>query len=441
MVKVGIRREDRGPFERRTPLPPQYVARLMKRHSIEFLVEPSPHRVFPDKSYAEVGATLTDNLDSCTVIVGVKEIQLSRIIPQKIYMFFSHTIKGQKKNMPMLNKMIQQRCSLIDYEKITDSQGRRLVFFGYHAGVAGMVDALWLYGRRLAYRGNDTPLKQVKRAFEYARIEETKEHISLIGSELADHWNAIKQGSLNPAVVGFAGYGNVSKGAQEVFDLLPHKEISPEEFIACPDRFLNGQKADAPFLKLVFEEKHIVEHKQDPSQFDLQEYYEQPELYAGVFGRWVPYLDMLINCIYWEPKYPRLITRELLSDLCSRGHLRLDVIADISCDVEGSIEITSRCATVDKPAYVFNPKTGRFSDNPLATGIAVLAVDILPAEIPFDASMHFGDSLERFIPALASISPTASFEELDLPPELKRAVILWQGKFAPSYEYLRKYVE
>ncbi|PKO95229.1 MAG: hypothetical protein CVU14_11950, partial [Bacteroidetes bacterium HGW-Bacteroidetes-9] len=183
---IGIRHEDKYVMERRAPLTPRHVERLIKGKKLDIVVQTSRKRVFTDQEYIDAGATIADNLDNCSVILGVKEMPNSFFQPEKTYVFFSHVIKGQAYNMPMLRKMMELGCNLIDYEKIVDEQGKRLIFFGRYAGLAGMINSLWSLGLRLKEYGYDTPFLKIKQAHKYASLSEAKEVISIVGQEIAE---------------------------------------------------------------------------------------------------------------------------------------------------------------------------------------------------------------------------------------------------------------
>ncbi|MCD6310230.1 MAG: hypothetical protein J7M18_05910, partial [Candidatus Eremiobacteraeota bacterium] len=226
MYSLGIRREDKSKWERRVPLNPADVKKLIEKHGIHIVIQPSNIRIYSDQEYLDAKAEINEDLSSCQVIMGIKEMPSSFFLPGKTYIFFSHTIKGQEHNMPMLKKMMELGCTLIDYEKITDTQGRRLVFFGRHAGQAGMIDTLWALGKRLEWEGFDTPFSEIHRAYQYEGVDDAKKAISITGKLLGQ---APLPEKLRPMIFGFAGYGNVSQGAQEIFDVLPTTEIKPGE--------------------------------------------------------------------------------------------------------------------------------------------------------------------------------------------------------------------
>jgi len=175
--------------------------------------------------------------------------------------------------------------------------------------------------------------------------------------------------------------------------------------------------------------------------FDLQEYYAHPDRYRGIFERFVPYLTAVVNAIYWDPRYPRLITKEYLRTLFEDARPRLRVIGDISCDLEGSMECTVRATPPDDPVFLFHPKTEEVTSGVAGDGVVVMAVDILPSELPRDASTHFSGVLKPHLPAIACADYSLPFEQLELPPEIKRAVIVYHGELTPAYSHLAAYLQ
>lgn len=432
--RIGIRREDKSVWERRVPLIPQDARTLQEQFGLEVCVQPSDIRVFSDQEYRAAGVAVREDLSDCDVIFGIKEIPPAQLVPGKTYVFFSHVIKGQPYNMPMLRRLMELGCVLIDYEKVTDEKGRRLIFFGRHAGWAGMLETLWALGRRLEWEGIPNPFGGIDRAIAYPEVEAARRAVREVGERIRTHG---LPPILAPLVVGFAGYGNVSRGAQEIFDLLPFQERAPEDL-----PLLFAEEPDYRTLyKVVFREEHMVEPASPEDRFDLQDYYRHPEKYRSRFTAWVPYLTVLVNGIYWEARYPRLVTKAYLRELFGApARPRLRVIGDISCDIEGAVECTVRATDPGNPIYVYHPRSGQTTDGWAGEGVVVMAVDILPSEMPRDASVDFSAVLREFIPAIARADYTVPFDRLDLPPEIKRAVIVYRGELTPDYRYLEAYL-
>ena len=434
-MHIGIRREDMYAWERRTPLVPADARSLQDAYGIEVIAQSASKRVFTDEDYRRAGISVLGDLTRCPIIVGIKEIPVSVFEEGKIYLFFSHTIKGQSGNMPMLKRMLELGCTLIDYEKVTDDNGRRLIFFGNYAGYAGMIETLWALGRRLAWEGIETPFREIQRALDYPDLEAAKEAIRRVGKEIATSGLSKE---LSPLVIGIAGYGNVSRGAQEILSLLPVREIEPGEVLSL---FAGENPSDRELYKVVFKEEDTVERIDSERPFELQEYYDHPERYQGVFEQYLPYLTALVNCIYWEPIYPRLVTKATIEEMYRTGQPRLRVIGDISCDVEGAVECTVKATGPDNPVYVYDPTSDCAVDGIEGAGPVILAVEILPSELPREASTYFSNVLKDYLPAVAAADFTGSFESCELPPPLKRAVITYRGKLTPNYRYLEKFLK
>jgi alanine dehydrogenase len=430
---ICIRHEDKYKMERRAPLTPRHVEKLVKQKKLDIIVQSSDKRIFTDEEYLKAGAKVTRDLKKCGCVFGVKEMPLEVFEDGKTYVFFSHVIKGQPYNMPMLKRMMDLNCNLIDYERIVDEQGKRLIFFGHYAGLAGMINSFWALGLRLKHSGYISNLLKIKQAHQYHSIKEAKDDISAIGQLLAE--NGIPE-NLKPFVIAFTGYGNVSQGAQEICGLLPVKEISPEKLLALSHR---KKLPNNIIYKVVFHEEDMYENIRGEA-FDLQDYFQNPQNYRSKFEKYISHISMLINCIYWDKKYPRLVTKDYLKKLYSKPDPRLMVIGDISCDVEGAVECTLKPTTIEEPLYVYNPHTREITMGDRGEGVQIMAVDILPAELPRDSSNGFADVLINFVKPIADADFNENFEDLDLPKAIKKGLILHRGELTPDYKYLEEFV-
>lgn len=434
-MKIGIRREDKNPLEARVPIIPEDVRRLVHDESIPVVLEASPRRVFPDEQFTAVGATVCPDLAECPLVLGIKEIPVQRVESRKTYVLFAHVIKGQPHNMPTLKRLMELGCQLIDYECIADDRGGRLVFFGRYAGLAGMIDTLWALGRRLEAEGVGTPFARVQQALRYCDLDQAKAAVTEAGHAIRQHGLPRE---LRPLICGFAGYGNVSLGAQEIYDLLPVEPINPEQL---PDVTRDPDPPGDRTFKVVFKEEHLVLPIDPNGRFGLQDYYQHPEKYRSRFSSWVEHLSLLVNCIFWTPKYPKLVTKaDLKSWYSDEAQPRLRVVGDITCDVNGSMECNVRVSDLANPVYVYDPLRDEAIDGVEGTGPVVLAVEMLPAELPADASREFSRALMPFVPALARADYSVSFDRCNLPPEIKRAVIVYQGKLTEKYGYLEEFL-
>ena len=427
---IGIRREDKNEWERRVPLIPEHIQELNERYAIKTQLHPSSLRIFTDAEYAAVKAELKDDLSAANTIFAVKEMPVDFFEQGKNYIFFSHVIKGQVYNLPMLQRMMELKVNLIDYERIVDENNHRLIFFGRYAGLAGMIETFFAYGQKMKAAGISTPFERFKQAYAYNSLADAKTEIAQLGEYIAKNGLPAE---INPVVVGFAGYGNVSMGAQEIFDLLPFREITPLELI----NNFNSLNSEQHLYKVVFKEEDMV--KPSSGEFILQDYYRYPEKYEGVFEQYLPYLTMLVNCIYWTEQYPRLVTKKYLQSQ-SKTEQKLKVIGDISCDINGSIELTHKVTYPDQATFTYHPGSNRFEDGTSAPGITIMAVDNLPCEFPLESSVEFSMVLKNFVNDIVEADFMVPFEDLKLPFPIKKALILHRGKLTPEYEYIREFL-
>jgi len=429
-----IRAEDKNRWERRAPLVPEDVAEILAETGAKAYVEKSDKRYFPVEAYRKAGAEICDGMQPGDVIFGVKEIPKEKILDGKIYLFFSHTIKGQAANMPMLRKILDSGSTLIDYERITTKDNRRIVYFGRYAGDAGTIDILSLMGEYWSAHGIETPLKEIRRAHEYDSVEAAREHLEQVGRRIRDRGFPEK---LAPLAIGVLGYGNVSQGVQQILSCLPCRFVSPDELPACFEETPDRNR----LVVSVSREEHLVEHREG-GPFDLEEYYRHPERYRSRFYRDLPYFTILINAVYWDSRYPRFVTWEALRRLARENDSpRLCGIADITCDPNGSIECNVRATDSDMPAYQVDPQTGRIRDGHTGEGIVVLAVDNLPCELPADSSRFFSRKLAPLVPGILRADFRRPLVECGLRPEVRKAVIVYRGRLTPDYEYLDRYLQ
>ena len=434
MTTVGVRREDKSIWERRVPLTPAVARDLREQHGIDTRVQPSAIRAFTDDEFRQAGVQVDEDLSSCPVVLAIKEIPKSVFLPGQAYVFFSHVIKGQPFNMPMLARLLDLGCTLIDYEKITDDSGRRLIFFGWHAGVAGMLETLRALGLRLEWQGIANPFAARRQPYQYHDLDEALVDVDAVAAAIrADGLPA----GLAPLTIGIAGYGNVARGVWDVLRHLPVEVIEPDELAGVS---VNAAASHHVIYATTFREEHIAAPVVEGQSFDLQRYYQHPHEFRPVFEQYLPHLDVLVNAIYWTPQYPRLVTKEYLRDALASDTLRLRVIGDISCDIDGAIECTVRATEAGEPYFVYDPLADELLDGVVGRGVVVMAVDILPSELPRDASEDFSRVLAEFIPALAAADYSASFAELALPAPIKRAVITHRGELTPDYRYLEQYI-
>jgi saccharopine dehydrogenase (NAD+, L-lysine forming) len=434
MNTIGIRHEDKYAPERRTPLAPSDVRELAARHGVRVRVQTSPKRIFTHEEFESAGAMVADDLSGCGIILGVKEMPVGYFRRGVVYVYFSHVIKGQQQNMPMLHDLVDAGATLIDYERILDEKGRRLIFFGRHAGIAGMINTLWTLGRRLKALGTSNPFEKVRQAASYDSLDEAKSDIRAAGEEIRANGLPVDAGPLLFAVT---GDGNVAQGALEIVELLPVTVISADQLSRENGRSQLTHTDSIHLVNLVPADYMV--HREGRA-FDLEDYIAHPQNYESRFEHFLEPVDVLVNGIYWDERYPRLVTRRWLRERHERNELRLSVIGDITCDPDGSVECTVKATGIEDPVFVYDPATGDHVMGFEGPGVAVMAVDILPSELPRESSEHFSRLLTPWIPALAAADFTAPFAELLLPPELKRAMIVHNGRLTPDYAYLKQHL-
>ncbi len=429
MAAIGIRREDKSVWERRVPIVPEDLARL-RQQGLHFLVQRSPRRCIEDAAFEAAGAELVDDLRDADVILGVKEVPVGDILPHRTYLFFSHTIKRQPYNMPLLQRILDQGCTLLDYELITDERGIRTVAFGRHAGLAGTIDTLHALGQRLLEEGHRSPLAELLPARDYGDVAAALEAIEAAARRIADEGLPAE---ISPLVIGVTGEGGkVWSGAMEVLRAAGAEEVEAEDLAA---KVASHEGRTHALWFVSYDPRDLVEARDHDHVYDFQDYLAHPELYRSRFGRQLEFLSAVVYGILWSEGYPKFILREDLRTVWNGpGRTRLKVITDITCDPDGSNEVLVKTTEPGNPSYVWNPVRETIEDGLSGEGIAIWAVDILPAEIPVDASRHFSEVLSPLLPALARDDIALRPEDPDFPAALGGAYIAVQGQLLPQWQ-------
>ncbi|CAN7015627.1 unnamed protein product [Brassica rapa subsp. trilocularis] len=433
---VGILAESVNKWERRTPLTPSHCSRLLQDRTgvSRIVVQPSEKRIYHDALYSDVGCEISDDLSDCGLILCIKQPKLEMILPERAYAFFSHIHRAQKEKMPLLDKILSERVTLYDYELIVGDHGKRLLAFGIYAGRAGLVDFLHGLGQRYLSQGYSTPFLSLGSSYMYPSLAAAKAAVISVGEEILSQGLPL---GICPLVFVFTGTCNVSRGAQEIFKLLPHAFVEPsnlpELFVKDKEISQNGKstKRVHQVYGCIITSQDMVEH-QDPSKsFDKADYYAHPEHYNPVFhDKIAPYTSVLVNCMYWEKKFPRLLSTKQVQDLAEKG-CPLVGICDITCDIGGSVEFVNRATSIDSPFFRFDPTNNSYYNDMDGDGVLCMAVDILPTEFAKEASQHFGNILSEFVGSLASVT-----EVSDLPGHLKKACISYRGELTPLYDHI-----
>ena len=446
--KIAIRREDLSKKgEKRVAISPELAKKILANGN-ELSLQPAIHptegtekRAFTDSDYQNVGVEIAEEISEADVIFGLKEVDLDHILPEKTYLFFSHTHKGQIKNRKLLKTLMDRKCTVIDYELIVDEEKQRIVTaFTYFAGYAGMVDSLWTLGKRWKEAGIDSPFAKVPQSVASGGLYEARKIVTQVGQEISEKGTPESQ---PPMICAFLGNGKTSTGAQEIFDLMPGKEIQKYELkdvfnhenrnqvykvvLDIPDMF--RFKSDSPYKNQNLSFSEI---------FNL--YLKEPDHFESAMDEVFPYITMLMNCIIWSPKYPRLLTYENTTEFWAKDQ-HLQVVGDITCDPEGAIQF-SRETWIDNPTFIYNPETREITYGTDGNGIAVMAVTNLPCEFPVDASSQFSRDIEALIPGIIDGNYQAeSYKAAGLPKAIEGATILWRGKLTDDFQYMAEYVK
>jgi alpha-aminoadipic semialdehyde synthase len=499
-LRAGLRREDKNKWERRTPLTPS-DSRSLVAQGLRVLVQPSSRRIFPDAAYVDAGCELAEDLGPCGTILAVKEVPVPLLLPARTYAFFSHTIKGQPQNMPLLDALLRASIRLVDYECVTDGGvrgGQRRVAFGRYAGLAGAIDICRGLGERLLALGHSTPFLGVASTYQYADLAAALAAVKACGDRIAR--DGLPE-AVSPLTIVVTGAGRVASGAREVLEQLPVRWVHPFELarivatatgaerthvvyaaVATAEHMYArrpgapGAPARSTHQLLVQAEKNggisgslspragaggtptaaasvvgpattttfPLDVEVDESAFDKSEFKQHPDRYEAVFPvKIAPFASVVLNCVFWEPRFPRLLTCDQIRALKQAGRLRLVAIGDISCDLEGSLECLREFTSIESPFRVYDPETTGVTADLDAPGILYQAVDHLPSECPLDASVHFSACLLPLLPLLArskeggmgggggEAAPTPL-----LPPELAGAIVCARGALAPNFSYI-----
>ena len=398
-MKIGLIREGKVPPDKRVPFTPLQVEEIQQRFpQVTVSCEESSVRCFQDAEYRAHLVEVKTDVADCDVLMGIKEVPIEWLVDNKTYLFFSHTIKKQPYNKKLLQAVLKKNIRLIDYEVLKDRQGNRLVAFGRYAGIVGAYNGLWTYGKRYN-------LFSLRRALDCFDVNDLKLELRKV--------------KLPPVKIILTGAGRVGKGSMETLDSAGIRKVSPQDFLV---RYFN----EPVYVQLSSADYH---YRKEGGAFNRDEFHHHPERYASSFRDYTRVADILMAGAFWNPQAPVLFTAEQMRS----PDFRIKVIADITCDIGGSIPSTTRATSITDPLYDFDPASGQekppLSDDRFVT---VMAIDNLPCELPRSASEEFGrDLIDRVLPLLIR------GDEDDV---IERATIARGGKLTPEYSYLQDYV-
>lgn len=398
-MKFAVIQERKSPPDRRVVLDPKSCKNLLSTFpSAELIIESSPIRAFSDMDYSSAGLEVVADVSAAEVLIGVKEVPIEALIPNKSYFFFSHTIKKQPYNRKLLQAILDKNITLYDHETLVNESNHRLIGFGYYAGVVGAYNGLRALGLKL-------------NCFELPKATDLNDRAAL---------NAQLDLLTIPNVkIVLTGSGRVGQGAKEILDHLNIKKVSV-------DQFLNNSFKESVYVQL-----DVLDYckRQDGTTLGKKDFFNYPEAYQSTFDRFTSVADFFIAGHFYGKGAPAFFTREQAKS----PRFNLKVVADISCDIDGPVACTIRPSTIDKPIYGYDAETETEVNFSNASAIAVMAVDNLPCELPKDASEGFGQTfVEKIIPA---------FFNQDAFGVLKRSKMTENGKLTDAFSYLQAYIE
>ncbi|NOT52309.1 MAG: alanine dehydrogenase [Chitinophagaceae bacterium] len=396
-MKIGLIKEGKTPADNRVALTPAQCKWIQKNApGISIIAQSSGGRCFSDKEYHLAGVEVAEDMSSCDILLGIKEVPADQLIPGKTYLFFSHTKKKQPQNQLLLKTILEKRITLIDYECLEHEDGQRIIGFGFFAGVVGAHNGMMAYGNR-------TGLFSLERVYKQRSFR-----------ELIHTYFGLRLPNVKIAVT---GSGRVAHGILEVMNLMGIHEVEPDDY-------LKRRFSYPVYTQLKGHE--LYEHK-ETLNYSREEFHAHPELYRCKFLPYAEQTDILMNGVYWEKNSPRLFEK----DDVKTDHFIIQTIADITDDVNGSVPINTGDQTIEDPVYGIDKDTLEKTAPYLKNSIDIMAVGNLPNELPRDASRYFGEQLIKHV--LEDLLGNSS----DI---IRRATMTKDGKLTEPFFYLQDYV-
>lgn len=399
MIKIGLIKEEKVPQDNRVALTPDQCKWLLNnRNNIAFFVQPSEIRCFKDEEYARAGAIITDDMQQCDILLGIKEVPVDSLIENKTYLFFSHTKKKQPHNRKLLQTILKKNITLVDYECLEHEDGQRIIGFGFFAGIVGAHNGIMAYGKR-------TGLFHLERVYKQRNFK-----------ELIHTYFGLRLPNIKVVVT---GSGRVAHGLVEVMNLMGIHEVEPEDYLV--------RRFSYPVYTQL-KGSSLYEHE-ITGKYSREDFHKDPQNYLCRFLPYASQTDVLLNGVYWEEGIPPLFSP---SDI-QRDDFIIQTIADVSDDPYGSVPINICSQTIEDPVYGISRTTLEKTPPYQPGSIDIMAVGNLPNELPRDASRYFGEQLIKYIlDDLLKASPS---------PTLQRATIAVNGKLGPYFTYLQDYAE
>ena len=402
LTNIGIVRESRND-ENRTPLVPEHIKKYKESNpNINFIIQPSNSRCFSDEEYELCGAKINENLNECSIIFGVKEIEPNILINNKTYLFFSHTFKinKQQKNIEkhkkdLLLSILNKKITLIDYENIRGKNGTRCLGFGRFAGIVGCYNTLNLLLKVLGKQS----LASAYKINDYERLVLNLKNLYFPKTKIL-----------------VTGDGRVSKGVIELLNQTNIKAVSKKDFLE--------KKFDQPIFCNLETKDYVTNNSS--TNFNLEHFINNPQDYSSSALQYLKETNILISAHYWDPSSPKILESEDLKDLQN-----LKIVGDITCDINGSVPTTIRSTTIEKPNYWIERNSLKEIDEN-NDGIAVMAVDNLPSELPRDSSTEFSEGI---------INEVLPFLLKEDDGRILNGTITTDGSFLEKYNYLNNYIK
>ena len=399
-MKIGLIKEGKTPPDKRVPLSPNQCKWIQEKYpDVELVVQKSPIRKYKDQDYLNEGITLVDKVEDCDVLLGVKEVPIDQLIPNKKYFFFSHTFKKQPYNRKLLQAIIKKNIQLIDWETITNAKGERLIAFGRFAGIVGCYNGLLGYG----LKNNSYVLKRAHLCEDRAEMES-----ELVKLQLPRNFKLV-----------ITGGGRVAGGAIEVLEKTSIKKVSSKEFL--------NNTFDYPVYTQLEVNDYVK--REDGQLFNKNLFYNNPEDHISSFMKYAEKADIYVACHYWDNRSPFIFSREDVKN----PNWNIKIVADVSCDIDGPVASTLRPSTIKNPFYGYNPISEKEIDFKNENSVGVMAVDNLPCELPKDASEEFGSMFINHV-----LEPLTGNDPEDI---IYRASETLNGKLTPHFEYLEDYLK
>lgn len=397
MLTIGLIKETKNPPDNRVAFTPAQCKWINQNLQIKIVVEKSESRCFKDEEYKKQGIEVLDDLSICDVLMGIKEVAVENLIPNKTYLFFSHTKKLQPSNKNLFKALIAKNITLIDYECLVHDDGQRMIGFGFFAGIVGAHNGLMSYGIRT-------------NTFNLERVYKTRDYRQLINT-----YFGIK---VPPIKIAVTGSGRVTHGIIEIMNLMDIQEVEPEEYLE--------QEFTYP-VYVHLKGKDLYEHKTN-GKYKRLDFHENPENYYCLFKKYLPFTDVLLNGVYWDTNVPRLFEWEDLKNV----DFRIKTIADITDDKNGSVPCNLGDQTIENPIYGIDKNSFEKTQRYLPNSIDIMAVGNLPNELPRDASRFFGEQMIKNILPDLIIGQSKT---------LAKATILKEGKITKPFEYMKGFAE